>query len=356
MSKPEMNEITPKAKASFRNRVIVAAVLVAILIPTFVIGGWVFFIAVALFLGIAVHEMVTVTGKKYPWYLWLFAYIIVFSFTYWFVIKSNLGNYLAIKEYNSVHPASTEEFHFSLEEHFGSLDISVIGITVAIGIYFLMGIIGHTLNFDDVSFFITFSIMLGLGFQAAFFCRYYPFYLYKTGTFEDVKILGMSSTELIGSSVFKYAISGELLAFVVLGTTANDTFAYIFGSLWGKHKLNEKVSPHKTWEGFWFGWLGGTIVCLIFGLTLTFCGFPMLPTLTSSTWYWVVLLSVVIPLLGDLGDLSFSFIKRHYAVKDYGTILQGHGGMIDRVGSDLFACLGTAVILIFITNSWNLFI
>jgi CDP-diglyceride synthetase len=361
MNKPEMNEITPQAKASFRNRVLVAAIVVAIIVPAFVIGGWVFFIIAGIFLGVAIYEMITATGKKYPWYLWVFAYVIVYSFTYWFVIKNNLAAYIAAKEAaanDSISSAffSSSEFHFSLEENFFSLDISVYGIAVAIGIYFLMGICGHTLTFDDVSYFITFSIILGLGFQAAFFCRYYPFYLYgHSPLFADKTILmGLTGDELMSNSVFKYAISGELLAFVVIGVTMNDTFAYVFGSLWGKHKLNEKVSPHKTWEGFFGGWLIGTISCLAFGLPLTFFGYPMLPTLTAPSWYWVVLLSIVIPLLGDLGDLSFSFIKRHYSIKDYGTILQGHGGIIDRVGSDIFGCLGTTVILIFITNGWNL--
>jgi Predicted CDP-diglyceride synthetase/phosphatidate cytidylyltransferase len=350
MNKNPVNEITPQNKASFRNRAIVAIVMIATIIPAFILGGWVFFATVAIFLGLAIYEMITATGKKYPWYVWFFCYLIVYSFTYWFVIKNNFASLLEAR-------AAQVPFVFSLEENFFSLDISVVGIGVAIGIFFLMGICGHSLTFDDVSYFLTLSIMLGLGFQAAFFVRYYPFYLYGHNShFFDVPILlGLQGQQLVDNPLFKYALSGELLAFVVIGVTMNDTFAYVFGMLFGKHKLNEKVSPHKTWEGFFGGWAVGTLSALAFALPLTLCGFPMLPTLTSDSWYWIVLLAIVLPLLGDLGDLSFSFIKRHYSIKDYSHLLQGHGGMIDRVGSDLFGCIGTAIILIFITNGWNFF-
>ena len=351
-----LNEITPQAKASFRNRALVAVIMVGILIPAFVLGGWVFFGTVAIFLGLAIYEMITATGKKYPWYVWFFSYLIVYSFTYWFIIKSNLAAFMDVKRALEADPSCGAVFTFSLEENFWSLDISVIGIGVAIGAFFLMGICGHSLTFDDVSYFLTLSIMLGLGFQAAFFVRYYPFYLYGHDfVFADKTILlGLTGGQLMDNPIFKYALSGELLAFIVIGATLNDTFAYVFGLYFGKHKLNEKVSPHKTWEGFFGGWAVGTISALAFALPLTFCGFPMLPTLTADSWYWIVLLAIVIPLFGNLGDLSFSFIKRHYSIKDYSHLLQGHGGMIDRVGSDLFGCLGTTIILIFITNSWNL--
>ncbi|MCI2110898.1 MAG: phosphatidate cytidylyltransferase [Bacilli bacterium] len=352
MSKPEINEITPQAKSSFLNRVIVALILIAVILPAFFLGGWVFFCVIAVVLCFAIYEMIHATGKKYPWYFWVFTYLFVLSFTYWFIIKSNAFALIEAQRTGA-------EFHFSLEEHFSTLDVSVIGLAVAIFGYLLMGIIGHSLTFDDVSYFITFSLLLGLGFQAAFFVRYYPFYLF--GSFPEYQsqalvFAGVDGKTLIGMPIFKYGLSTSLLCFVFIGTTINDTFAYVFGSLFGKRKLNEKVSPHKTWVGFFGGWAMGTVCCLLFALPLTFCGFPMLPTLRAGNWYWIVALSIVIPLLGDLGDLSFSFIKRHYGIKDYGTLLRGHGGMIDRVGSDLFACLGVSVFLIFLTNSWNFFI
>lgn len=356
-NKVEVNEITPQAKASFKSRVIVAAIMLVIIIPAFVLGGWVFFIAMAVFLALATYEMITATGKKYPWYLWVCTYLIVFSFTYWFVIKGNFAAYLAYKNALKLDPSTTATFHFSLEEHFQNLDVSVLGIGAALGMYFLMGICGHDVSFDDVAYFITFSLILGLGFQAAFFIRYYPFYLFghNPSFAGNQAMLGYTGNELIKTNIFKYLISTELLVFVFLGVTMNDTFAYVFGSLFGKHKLNEKVSPHKTWEGFFGGWAVGTVSCLAFSLPLTLCGYPMIPTITAETWYWLIPLSILIPLFGNLGDLSFSFIKRRYGIKDYGNILKGHGGIIDRVGSDLFACLGVAIMLIFLTNGWNLF-
>jgi CDP-diglyceride synthetase len=356
MSKPEMNLITPDAKKSFMGRLLVVGPLLAIIGPAIFIGDWFFFVVVGLFLGISVYEMINATGKKYPWYLWVFSYIIVFSFVYWFVFK-DIG-----LSYRDFKMDGDESFVFNLGQHFGNLDISFIGVAVAIGVYLLMGIIGHHLTFSDVAYFITFSIILGLGYQAALFIRYYPSFLYLHFSSPEatnalpISIMGLTGDDLVNNVYFKYLIGAELLIFVVLGVTMNDTFAYVFGMVWGKHKLNEKVSPNKTWEGFFGGWLMGTIACLAFGLPLTFCGFPMLPTLGPDNWYWVVILSLVIPLFGDLGDLGFSFIKRHYGIKDFGTVLKGHGGVIDRMGSEIFGCLGTAAILIFLTNGWDFLI
>lgn len=106
----------------------------------------------------------------------------------------------------------------------------------------------------------------------------------------------------------------------------NDTFAYIIGSLVGKHKFCEKISPKKTWEGL----LGGLIITLIAAIIIN--------------WYYfkfdniIVLVSVLIVCISaTLGDLFESKIKREAEVKDSGKLIPGHGGILDRIDSLLIA-------------------
>jgi CDP-diglyceride synthetase len=350
-----MNEITPEQKASLRSRIIVAGILIALILPAFFLGSWVFFGIVAIFLTLAITEMIRAPHKPYKWYVYLVSYLITFSYVYWFVFKGNFGQYIQMRSQGL-------SYTFSLENYFSSFDISIIGIATSIFLFCLIGILDKSFTWGDVAYFITFTLLLGLGFQAFFFCRYYPFFLFGSNPnfngANNPNLLWYGSytgTELIKQDVFKYFGSSSLLFFVILITTMNDTGAYFIGSMFGKHKMNERISPHKTWEGFFGGWVVGAVAGLIFGFTLTFLDYPMLPTLAKGTWYWMAALCIVLPLISDLGDLAFSMIKRNFGIKDYGNILKGHGGIVDRVGSDMFTCIFTAMVLIFITNGWNFF-
>ncbi|MEX1189686.1 MAG: phosphatidate cytidylyltransferase [Bacteroidia bacterium] len=103
---------------------------------------------------------------------------------------------------------------------------------------------------------------------------------------------------------------------------ASDTGAYFTGRFFGKHKLFERLSPKKTIEGF----LGGVITAMLtgFAASLYFEG--------SSTLFWV-LTGAIMSITGSLGDLFESMIKRQFEVKDSGTLLPGHGGILDRFDS-----------------------
>jgi len=109
-------------------------------------------------------------------------------------------------------------------------------------------------------------------------------------------------------------------------TWLNDTAAYFAGRFLGKRKLYVEVSPNKTWEGF-FGGLAGSVVGM-FG-----CKFIFFPTATVQD---CLILGVCGGLLGPLGDLSESMLKRAYKVKDSGKSIPGHGGMLDRLDALLF--------------------
>ncbi len=109
-------------------------------------------------------------------------------------------------------------------------------------------------------------------------------------------------------------------------TWGNDTMAYFAGRLLGKHKLYPEVSPNKTWEGF-FGGFVGAIGFLFLQRQFFF------PTLTVVD---CLVLGSLGSILGPAGDLCESMLKRAYGVKDSGKIIPGHGGMLDRIDALIF--------------------
>ena len=115
----------------------------------------------------------------------------------------------------------------------------------------------------------------------------------------------------------------------------NDTGAYFCGYFFGKHKLIERISPKKTVEGAIGGWLCGTAGAFIFA-------WAMLPELPLGL---ALFGAATMAVVGQLGDLAFSLIKRHVGIKDFGSFLPGHGGILDRIDSLLFNLLYFTLIL-----------
>ncbi|MDO5016942.1 MAG: phosphatidate cytidylyltransferase [Porphyromonas sp.] len=109
----------------------------------------------------------------------------------------------------------------------------------------------------------------------------------------------------------------------------NDTGAFLVGSLLGRHKLLERVSPNKTWEGA----IGGAV------LAIAGCiGFYYLFPEVTAPAHWMIL-GFIIVFFSNYGDLFESFLKRSYGVKDSGNLLPGHGGILDRIDSLLFVSI-----------------
>lgn len=126
-----------------------------------------------------------------------------------------------------------------------------------------------------------------------------------------------------------------LLMMVFICTWSNDTGAYLSGRAFGKHHMWERHSPKKTWEGT----IGGLILCVAAALLLG----PLFEQ-GLSWWYWCII-AIICTVFGTLGDLVESMFKRSCGVKDSGTIMPGHGGILDRIDSILFiAPAVTAVI------------
>lgn len=145
-------------------------------------------------------------------------------------------------------------------------------------------------------------------------------------------ILGVLYIVLLGGHLvavrmgFEQKLSAHLLSFFFLVLMGADTGAYYTGRAIGKHKLAPKISPGKTWEGV----AGGMAAALLLATVSHFWFFRELPL------KWALPLAAVMMILGVLGDLSESALKRSAGAKDAAKLLPGHGGVLDRLDSLLF--------------------
>ncbi len=123
-----------------------------------------------------------------------------------------------------------------------------------------------------------------------------------------------------------------LLWLIFISSWCCDTLAYYFGRAFGKHKLIPKVSPKKTVEGSLGGLLGSVIGCTVYGFIISKYG-------VNIALYHYVILGILGGIFGQFGDLVASSIKRNAGVKDYSNLIPGHGGILDRFDSILFAAV-----------------
>lgn len=134
------------------------------------------------------------------------------------------------------------------------------------------------------------------------------------------------TAELVQTTLFGQMSFGAIYLWVAfLATWASDTFAYFVGTAFGKHKLAPNISPNKSVEGVGGGLCGAVLVIAIFG---HFTSIPLEHRLVTGG---------LVGLIAPLGDLAESALKRFCGVKDSGSILPGHGGVLDRFDSILFS-------------------
>ena len=152
------------------------------------------------------------------------------------------------------------------------------------------------------------------------------------GALEEVSVtvLGILYVALLFG--FQVAIHRGLqgrnwLMFMYLVIWASDTGAYYVGSAFGKHRLYEKISPKKSLEGLAGGIAASILVAVLCKLWLV----------KGLGWGPAILLGAVLAIVGTIGDLAESLLKRSVGVKDSGTLIPGHGGILDRMDSMLFA-------------------
>ncbi|OGP15385.1 MAG: hypothetical protein A3I75_01235 [Deltaproteobacteria bacterium RIFCSPLOWO2_02_FULL_50_16] len=130
---------------------------------------------------------------------------------------------------------------------------------------------------------------------------------------------------------------GIFWVFLLLAMTwLNDTFAYFAGHWWGRRRLAPKISPGKTIEGFIGGFLGSAVGFVVFDSIFQ----------NPCSWQQGVVLTFMVGIFGPMGDLAESLIKRSSGVKDSGSMIPGHGGMLDRIDAILF----TAPVMYYFTK------
>jgi phosphatidate cytidylyltransferase len=132
--------------------------------------------------------------------------------------------------------------------------------------------------------------------------------------------------QLIATAIYSKTVSTHLLSFFFLVLMGSDTGAYFSGRLFGKHKLAPKISPGKTWEGA----VGGMAASLLMAAVAHYWFFPELSLRAALP------LAALLNVLGVVGDLTESALKRGANAKDAANILPGHGGFLDRLDSLLF--------------------
>lgn len=139
-----------------------------------------------------------------------------------------------------------------------------------------------------------------------------------------------------------YRISPHFLLLLFILVWVNDTFAYLSGRAFGRHKLWERISPKKTWEGFWGGMVMTVVVSVLCSLIWRsyFGGLGPVP---------MGVLGAIVCIAATFGDLIESLIKRSVGVKDSGSLIPGHGGLLDRIDSILLVIPAAIVFTFFMT-------
>ena len=214
------------------------------------------------------------------------------------------------------------------------------------GAYLFLAFMGFCMNVSDFSLFIPYLILLIYLVVSELYVKeknpvsnwaYTMFgQIYIALPFALLNILAFRDNESGNAVVYDAILPLSVFVF----TWLNDTGAYCVGTLFGKHKLFERISPKKSWEGS----IGGGVVAIASSFVFA-CSFPAV--LTVQGW---VGLAAVVAVFGTWGDLTESLFKRHLGIKDSGTILPGHGGMLDRFDSILIAVPAAVVYLYLLKN------
>ena len=257
-----------------KQRVISATIALILFIPILFCGGCVFEVAVLLLALQGLREFIHIkeTKKKLPDFIKLISYIMLAI-----MVLSKTG---------------IEDFNFNVD--FRLLSALFLSYLIPIVMY-------H--NKEKYSVNDAFYLIAGLFF------------------------VGMSFNLLI----LIRNTSLEYLIYLFLITIITDTYAYFTGSLIGKTKLLESISPNKTWEGSIGGTIFGVLVGSVFYHVVIDASLPI---------YVVVLMTLFLSIIGQFGDLVFSAIKRYFGKKDFSNIMPGHGGILDRLDSIIFVMLG----------------
>lgn len=313
------NELSEGTKTSMRTRIIAALVALVIVLPMFFLGDW-FFLALILFFTVVGLWEVVHCGKKEGSFLLYFVTITVGVLCVNWPLFQGLINDL-------VQGSSSQGHAF---DYFRSMALCLPVVFIGICLLFLVAILHENFTVKDGCFITAMVLIASLGLQGLLFTRFFPSYV--------------NNEPRNWFNGFDNFSSCSFAAYGILGTFMTDIGAYFVGVFFGKKKINERISPKKTYEGFWGGIVISALVTMGFAFGLSAGGHPILPGVYDlEHWYNIVFMSLAMPFFATLGDFVFSAVKRYYEIKDFGNILPGHGGVLDRLDSIVFVFAGLAL-------------
>lgn len=179
------------------------------------------------------------------------------------------------------------------------------------------------------------SILMLMVFTLVLFCYAVLTYPKTNITIVSTTLLGVMYVPILFSYVYYVRALDDGLIYVwliLISAFATDTFAYFSGLTFGKHKLVPQLSPHKTIEGSIGGIIGAVVTSAIYGLIVA----HYVPTFTHEMIITVIIIVFFGSIFSQFGDLTASSIKRYTNIKDFGKLIPGHGGVLDRFDSVLF--------------------
>lgn len=287
-----INEIEDLEGIIMKQRIISAIVALIIVIPLFLLGGIPYKVGVGLIAALAFKEIIDLKeNKKIPAFIKIIAFI-----CYEIIVYNNLN---ASYIYNEV-------------------SFAILGITALLLIIPSIFIQNDNYTTHKAFSLLGCTITIGIFFNLLIIIR---------------------------------EANAWLLLYLILIAIMTDTFAMLIGCLIGRHKLIPKVSPKKSVEGSIAGSLLGTVIASLYYYNVI----PHNLSLTSLSYYNImpininitslVIMSLVLTILGQLGDLFFSKIKRENEIKDFSNIMPGHGGILDRLDSLTFIVYGYIIII-----------
>ncbi|MCR5308910.1 MAG: phosphatidate cytidylyltransferase [Bacilli bacterium] len=340
METPSPEEEAQRNKRnSIMTRVITAIVLITFALPVVLLGDWFIFVFICVTLIGAIWEIIKCGRIRYS----VFMYVVTLISSIFLMVMPLIRGLM------------TKTGGIRISEYFIDINFSPLIVFVVILFLFLAVIVDKNFTVREACFIFTMIFIIVFGLQSALYIRYIP-----SSVNHDIVTVASDTTAIIDNSdyfnVDDNFYTAFLLLWVCMSGVLSDTGGYIFGMLFGKTKMNERISPKKTWEGFFGGIVFSFALCTLVGL--------MLPAFTQGQvvllrgvldlehWYNILILALILPPTSVIGDFVFSSIKRFNGIKDYGNIFPGHGGILDRIDSLIFSCMAAAT-YIFI---WEFFV
>ena len=327
------NHLSEDTKVSMRTRIIAAIVAVIIILPFLFLGDYAFMVLIAIVLSIAVFEIIRCAKKKYSIWLYIVTFVLALTITYWPVIASLFRCSRGELELNGATILIESWRPYSA---FSGLSLPISALIVGVCALFIVVVSDESFEVRDACYMFTMTIVVSLGLQSLMFLRFAPLY-------EHRYLANLPPDNYF--NFFDNIKSLFVLLYVVIGTFMTDIGAYFIGVFFGKHKVNPRISPKKTWEGFFGGIIISAIFSFAFAFILALTGHALLPYFDVKHWYYIVALSLIMPPVSTLGDFVFSSIKRYYGIKDFGKLIPGHGGILDRIDSLIFSSMVAALFI-----------